>query len=123
MLLIVPAVVGLTVTVPDPVGLKVTALVDAELTVKIVNAPVLAEVEPMAGGLAKLSGPPSVMFPEPVTVPDKLRPLTVPVPVTEVTVPPVAPVTAANANDDPFHVKYVPADTGAIINPLVSAAV
>jgi hypothetical protein len=103
MLLIVPAVVGLIVTVPEPVGLSVTALVLAELTVSMVNAPVLGVVEPIAGGLTKLNVPPSVMLPDVVTVPLRLNPLTEPVPETLVTVPPVAPVTVENANADPVQ--------------------
>jgi hypothetical protein len=93
MLFIAPVVVGLMVTVPEPVGLRVTALVDAPLTVKILNAPVLAVVDPIAGGLTKLNVPPKVKLPELVTVPVNVIPLTVPVPPTLVTVPPLAPDT------------------------------
>jgi hypothetical protein len=59
-------------------------LVDA---VSVVNAPVLGVVEPIAGGLDKSRVPPSVKLPELVTVPVNVKPLTVPVPPTEVTVP------------------------------------
>jgi hypothetical protein len=123
MLLIEPAVVGLMVTVPDPDGLSVTALVDAELTVRIVNAPVLGVVDPMAGGLTRLSEPPSVKLPDDVTVPERVIPLIVPVPPTEVTVPPLAPLTVENTKLVPFHCRYVPVTVGAITNPVVSAAV
>ena len=44
-------------------------------------------VPPIAGGDDKSKVPPSVRFPVDVTVPDKLMPLTVPVPDTLVTVP------------------------------------
>lgn len=55
----------------------------------VVNAPVLGVVFPIAGGLDKSNAPPKVKFPDDVTVPDKVMPDTVPVPLTEVTVPPV----------------------------------
>ena len=54
---------------------------------KVVNAPVLAVELPIAGGLVRSREPPSVRLPEVVTVPVKVKPLTVPVPPTEVTVP------------------------------------
>ena len=47
----------------------------------------LGDVPPIIGGLDKSNVPPSVKLPELVTVPDKLMPETVPVPLTEVTVP------------------------------------
>ena len=51
--------------------------------------PVIAAgvVPPIAGGLAKLKVPPKVRFPEVVTVPVRVSPLTVPVPPTLVTDP------------------------------------
>ena len=65
----------------------VVRLVEA---VKVVNAPVFAVVPPIAGGADKSKVPPKVRLPEVVTVPVKVKPLTVPVPLTEVTVPVVA---------------------------------
>ena len=59
---------------------------------RVVKAPVFGVVEPMAGGDTKLSVPPRVKSPELVTVPVKVKPLTVPVPPTEVTVPVVGVV-------------------------------
>lgn len=73
--------------------------------VTVVKRPVLAVVEPIAGGLTKLNVPPSVKLPVLVTVPVKVNPFTVPVPLTEVTVPPVAPVTAENTKLVPSHRK------------------
>jgi len=58
----------------------------------VVNAPVFAAVEPIAGGLDRSSVPPRVRLPELVIVPDKLIPLTVPVPATEVTDPEPLPL-------------------------------
>jgi len=58
----------------------------------VVNAPVDAAVEPIAGGLDRSSVPPKVKLPELVTVPDKDKPLTVPVPATEVTDPAPLPL-------------------------------
>jgi hypothetical protein len=132
MLFIVPAVAGLTVKVPVPVGaIEIVALAgfmlnapssvkltpppaphcktEAELevlkapppdpdasklvptnfvfAVMVVPVIVLAVVPPMAGGADKSSVPPRVKLPVLVTVPDKLMPETVPVPLTEVTVP------------------------------------
>jgi hypothetical protein len=59
---------------------------------RVVNAPVDAAVEPMAGGDDKSNVPPKVRLPDDVTVPVKVKPLTVPVPPTLVTVPdPAAP--------------------------------
>ena len=54
---------------------------------KVVNLPVFAVVLPIAGGLDKSKVPPNIRVPVEVTVPVKVRPLTVPVPATEVTVP------------------------------------
>jgi hypothetical protein len=110
MLLIVLAVVGLSVTVP--LGLKLTLV----LADSVVNAPAAGAVPPIAGGLAKLNVPPRVKLPEAVTVPDKLIPLTVPVPPTLVTVPPVAPLTEAQASPPPVvYCKYVAFTVGAAI--------
>ena len=60
---------------------------DALVEVIDVNAPVFADVPPIAGGEERSSVPPSVRLPLEVTVPVKVKPLTVPVPDTEVTVP------------------------------------
>jgi hypothetical protein len=57
------------------------------LAVIVVPVIVLAVVPPMAGGADKSSVPPKVRLPVLVTVPDKLMPETVPVPLTDVTVP------------------------------------
>ena len=46
-------------------------------------------VPPIAGGEDRSKVPPSVRLPVVVTVPDRLIPLTVPVPLTLVTVPPL----------------------------------
>ena len=46
-----------------------------------------AVVPPIAGGLDKSKVPPKVRFPLVVTVPVQVKPFTVPVPPTEVTVP------------------------------------
>jgi hypothetical protein len=54
---------------------------------RLLNVPVLAVTPPIAGGEDKSKVPPSVRFPLVVTVPVKVRPLTVPVPPTLVTVP------------------------------------
>ena len=66
--------------------------VELSLTTKVVAVtvvPVIAAgvVPPMAGGADRSSVPPRVKLPEVVTVPDKDKPFTVPVPLTEVTVP------------------------------------
>ena len=58
----------------------------------VVNAPVLGDVDPIAGGDTKLNVPPRVKLPDDVTVPVKVKPLIVPVPATEVTVPAVGVV-------------------------------
>ena len=55
----------------------------------VVNAPLLGVVFPIVGGLARLKVPPRVRFPLDVTVPLRVIPLTVPVPLTLVTVPPL----------------------------------
>jgi len=132
MALIVPAVAGLIVSVPVPVG----AMEIAELAGFMLNAPssvrfvpppaphcntavplavlnepppepeaskyeltnfvfavivvpviVLGVVPPITGGDDRSRLPPRVRLPELVTVPDKLMPETVPVPLTDVTVP------------------------------------
>jgi hypothetical protein len=86
------------VTVPalPPIDKLATAVVEATVKgavpvaivdVTVVNLPVDAVVPPIAGGLDKSSVPPKVKLPELVTVPDKLIPETVPVPLTLVTVP------------------------------------
>ena len=51
------------------------------------NLAVLGVVPPIAGGLDKSSAPPKVKLPVLVTVPLKEMPETVPVPLTDVTVP------------------------------------
>jgi hypothetical protein len=127
MLLIVPAVFGAIVTVPVPVGLIVTVAFEAlRLTVlfadSVVNAPVLGVVDPIAGGLIKLNEPPSANVPEAVIGPPVMViPLTFPALVaTLVTVPPVAPVTAAQASPPAVvYCKYVAFDVGATTNPVV----
>jgi hypothetical protein len=53
----------------------------------VVPVIVLAVVLPIVGGEDKSSVPPSVKLPVVVTVPVKVKPLTVPVPPTLVTVP------------------------------------
>ena len=53
----------------------------------VVPLTVLAVVPPIAGGAVKSKDPPKVKLPVVVTVPDKLMPDTVPVPLTDVTVP------------------------------------
>mgnify|MGYP000266944787 CR=1 FL=1 len=58
-----------------------------DVAVTVVNLPVLGVVPPIAGGLLKSNVPPSVRLPVPVTVPVKVKPLIVPVPLTDVTVP------------------------------------
>jgi hypothetical protein len=63
------------------------AKVAVPVLVKVVNFPVDGEVAPIAGGLDRSNVPPRVRFPLLVTVPDNDIPLTVPVPLTEVTVP------------------------------------
>ncbi len=60
-------------------------------SVREVKEPVEGVVVPIAGGLARLNAPPSVKSPVLVTVPERVRPLTVPVPDTEVTVPEPVP--------------------------------
>ena len=71
---------------PEPEASKnePTNLVLAVIVVPVTAA---AAVPPIAGGLDKSRVPPSVKLPELVTVPVKVKPLTVPVPPTEVTVP------------------------------------
>jgi hypothetical protein len=54
----------------------------------VVPVMAFAVVPPIAGGADKSKVPPRVRFPLVVTVPVKVRPLTVPVPPTLVTVPP-----------------------------------
>jgi membrane protein implicated in regulation of membrane protease activity len=68
---------------PDASKLVPTNFVLAVIVVPVI---VLAVVPPIAGGADKSSVPPSVKLPVLVTVPDKLMPDTVPVPLTEVTV-------------------------------------
>jgi hypothetical protein len=57
------------------------------VAVIVVPLTVLAVVPPIAGGADKSKDPPNVKLPVVVTVPDKLMPDTVPVPLTDVTVP------------------------------------
>lgn len=59
------------------------------MAVIVVPLTVLAVVPPIAGGADKSNVPPNVKLPVLVTVPDKLIPDTVPVPLTDVTVPTV----------------------------------
>ena len=66
-----------------PVDVKL----ESEDAVRVVKAPVLGVVLPIVGGLDRFSVPPKVRLPEVVTVPVRVMPLTVPVPLTEVTVP------------------------------------
>ena len=61
---------------------------------KVVKLPAAGVVPPIAGGDDKFSVPPSVRLPDEVTVPERVRPLTVPVPETLVTVPVVELVPA-----------------------------
>ena len=55
----------------------------------VMVVPVIAAgvVPPISGGVDKSSAPPNVKSPVDVTVPDKVIPLTVPVPLTDVTEP------------------------------------
>ena len=69
---------------PDASKYEPTNFVFAVIVVPVI---VLAVVPPMAGGADKSRVPPRVKLPELVTVPDKLMPETVPVPLTDVTVP------------------------------------
>jgi len=78
----------LTVTAPVEVN------AESAVAVRVVNVPVLAAVLPMVGGLDRSKVPPKVKLPEDVTVPDRDMPLTVPVPLTDVTVPTFASVDA-----------------------------
>ena len=57
--------------------------------VAVIVVPVIAAgvVPPIAGGLDKFNVPPNVQLPLDVTVPVNVKPFTVPVPDTEVTVP------------------------------------
>jgi hypothetical protein len=59
--------------------------------VAVIVVPVIAAgvVLPITGGLDRFRVPPNVKLPLVVTVPVSVRPLTVPVPPTEVTVPPL----------------------------------
>ena len=57
------------------------------VAVIVVPLTVLAVVPPIAGGADKSKDPPKVKLPVVVTVPDRLIPDTVPVPLTDVTVP------------------------------------
>jgi hypothetical protein len=58
-----------------------------ELKRSVVKVPAAGVAPPIAGGADKSNVPPSVKLPELVTVPVKVKPLTVPVPATEVTEP------------------------------------
>ena len=71
---------------PEPEASKYE-LTNFVLAVIVVPVIVLAVVPPIAGGADKSSVPPKVKLPVLVTVPDKLMPETVPVPLTDVTVP------------------------------------
>ena len=64
------------------------------VAVIVVPLTVLAVVPPIAGGADKSNVPPKVRLPELVTVPDKVIPETVPVPLTDETVPVAALVHA-----------------------------
>ena len=59
------------------------------VAVTVVPLTVFAVVLPIVGGADKSNVPPKVKLPVLVTVPDKLMPDTVPVPLTDVTVPTV----------------------------------
>lgn len=63
-----------------------------DVNVPVVPLTVLGAVAPIAGGLLKSNVPPRVILPLDVTVPVKVKPLTVPVPLTDVTVPTVGVV-------------------------------
>ena len=71
---------------PEPEASKyeLTNLVFAVIVVPVI---VFGVVPPIAGGVDKSRVPPRVKLPELVTVPDKVMPETVPVPLTDVTVP------------------------------------
>ena len=71
---------------PDPAASK---LVPTNPVVAVIVVPliVFSVVPPIAGGADKSNVPPKVRFPLEVTVPLKLSPDTVPVPLTDVTVP------------------------------------
>jgi hypothetical protein len=62
-------------------------LLIVDVVVSVENAPVFGVVPPIAGGEDRSNVPPSVRLPVVVTVPDRLIPLTVPVPLTLVTEP------------------------------------
>jgi hypothetical protein len=90
---------------PEPAASKYD---ETNLVVAVIVVPVIVfgVVPPMIGGADKSSEPPKVKFPVLVTVPDKLIPDTVPVPLTDVTVPTVGVAQvgtpAANVNTWPF---------------------
>jgi hypothetical protein len=60
----------------------------------------------MGGGLTKLSVPPNVKLPDVVTVPVKVKPLTVPVPETLETVPAAPPEDASNVTTPALFFAY-----------------
>ena len=95
-------------------------VVSTVVALAVVNVAVFGEVPPITGGAERSSAPPSVRFPDDVTVPLRLMPLTVPVPPTEVTVP--APA-VSQANADPVHFKNVAETVGASMKALVFDAV
>jgi hypothetical protein len=76
------------------------------VALSVVNAPVLGVVEPIGGGLTKLSVPPKVKLPDVVTVPVKVKPLTVPVPDTLETVAPVELLEASNVTVPALFFAY-----------------
>jgi hypothetical protein len=76
-----------------PAEPEASKLVPLNFVLAVTVVPVIAAgvVPPMAGGLDRSSVPPNVRLPDVVTVPVKDNPLTVPAPLTEVTVPDPAP--------------------------------
>ena len=62
--------------------------------------------------------PPNVKFPDVVTVPVRVIPLTVPVPPTEVTVPPVLLLLIVWLGQEPVMVTFVPATNAGVAVPV-----
>jgi hypothetical protein len=91
-----PKMTLLAVKLVAPVPPLATGSVPVTLVVKFANVVEVVPVPPLATGSVPVTCevkstfanvPPSVIFPEEVTVPESEMPLTVPVPETEVTVP------------------------------------
>ena len=80
---------SVTKEVPDNVTPAAATFVSKEVAVTVVKVAEFGAVPPIIGGLERSKVPPSVRFPLVVTVPVKVNPLTVPAPLTEVTVPTV----------------------------------